>query len=111
MFRLSLNRVHDRVKISEGAESIILLVDGDANRMVAGISEAVATLKTLKDDSPEETKHGTALYFATVIFGKEQADRLMEFYRDDPVCVINLCGKYIGQRLGGLIAKAQKKAK
>ena len=111
MFRMSLNRVHDRVKISEGDESLTLVVDGDANRMVAGIGEAVKVLKTLTDDTDGETKHNAARYFAEVIFGAEQADKLMAFYRNDPVCVINLCGKYISTRLSGLIAKAQKKAK
>ena len=111
MFKLSLNRVHNRVKISEGDESIVLRVDGDAGRMVAGISEAVKALKELTDETPREDQLKTARYFAGVIFGNEQADALIDFYHNDAMCVINLCSQYIGKRLSGLIAKVQKKAK
>ena len=111
MFKLTLNRVHDRVKVSEGDESLVLRVDGDAGRMVAGISEAVKGLKSLTNETPAEDQIRAARYFASVIFGDEQADALIDFYHDDAMCVINLCSQYIGKRLSGLIAKAQKKSK
>ena len=37
MYSLSLNRIHDKVRINEGDEHLLLKVDGDPMRMVAGI--------------------------------------------------------------------------
>ena len=110
MFRMSLNRVHDTVRVSEGNESIMLKVDADAGRMVAGIAEASRALQELSAETSEEDQRKAARYFASVIFGDEGAGRLMEFYRNDPTCVINLCAQYFSKRLGGLITKAQKKS-
>lgn len=111
MFTMSLNRVHDRLRIMEGDEKLELRVDADPNRMVAGLNEAQKRLRSLTDDSPEDDRRGAAVYFAGVMFGEEQALALMEFYHNDPGCVINICGKYFSTRLAKLIEKAQKKAK
>ena len=53
----------------------------------------------------------TAQYFAAVIFGNEQAEKLLAFYANDPVCVIDVCGKYFKERLADKIAAVQKKMK
>ena len=111
MFKLSLNRVHDAIKITEGDDTLRLHVDGDPMRMVAGLSQAQKRLQALNDKSTEEEQRLAAEYFAQVIFGKEQAAQLMIFYHDDAACVIGVCGKYFEQRLGKLITKAQKRAK
>ena len=111
MYKLTLNRVHDSVAICEGDERLKLAVDGDPMRMVAGLAQAQKLMQQLNDESTDEEVNGAALYFATVIFGKEQAEQLMAFYHKDAGCVINVCGKYFGGRLGKLIEKAQKKAK
>ena len=111
MYSLSLHRVHDTVRIREGNESLRLVVDGDPMRMVAGLNQAQKMLVLINDETPEEEKHTTAEYFATVIFGKEQAAQLMTFYRDDALCVVNVCGQYFKDRLNKLITKAQKKSK
>ena len=111
MFKMSLNRVHDRVKICEGDDSLILRVDADAGRLVAGISEAVEGLQTLNDKSTDEDTRKAAQYFAGVIFGDNQAEKLIDFYHGDGLCVINLCAKYMTGRLNKLIAKVQKKSK
>lgn len=110
MFRISLNRIHDTVRITEGAEELTLKVEADPMRIVAGLNAAQERLKTITEASTAEEQKTEALFFAEVIFGKEQAEALLDFYRGDPVCVINVCGKYFAQRLGKLIAKAQKKA-
>ena len=52
-----------------------------------------------------------ARYFAGVIFGSDQAEKLIDFYHGDGLCVINLCAKYMTGRLNKLIAKVQKKSK
>ncbi|MBO5917358.1 MAG: hypothetical protein J6Q14_01155 [Oscillospiraceae bacterium] len=111
MFTLSLNRVHDRIRIVEGDERLELRVDGDPMRMVAGLNEAQKRLRGLTEGSPEEEQRSAAQYFAAVMFGEEQARALMEFYHDDAACVINVCGRYFSERLAKLIARAQKRAK
>jgi hypothetical protein len=111
MFKISLNRIHDKVRITEGDEHLELRVDGDPMRMVAGLNEAQRRLKTITEDMPESEQNEIAGYFAGVIFGAEQAKALAEFYHDDVACIINICGQYFRDRLAGLIAKAQKKLK
>lgn len=111
MFNISLNRVHDSVRISEGEEHLTLHVDGDAMRMVAALTEAQRTLKGLTEDSTEKERMDAAMAFAVAIFGPTQAWELAHFYHDDPACVISVCGKYFSQRLAKLIEKAQKRAK
>lgn len=108
MFRLSLNRVHDKVRITESGEKITLAVDGDAARMVTALNNARNMLSGITEDSTDGERREAALIFATAIFGREQANQLMAFYGDDPICVINICGKYFSERLSALISKAQK---
>lgn len=113
-YEVTLNRVHDRLVIREGNERLPLTVDGDAMRIVAGLEEAQKRLKMLIADGkePEENEmRDTAEVFAAVMFGKEQTEKLFDFYANDPACIINVCTKYFGERLSGLIAKVQKRAK
>ena len=108
---MTLNRVHDTVTVREGDEKITLTVNGDAMRMVAGLTKAQAKMKELTDDSPDDVVKDCAEYFAAVIFGKEQAARLMAFYADDPGCVIAACGQYFQKRLADKITAVQKRMK
>ena len=110
-YEVTLNRVHDTVSIREGDEKITLSVNGDAMRMVAGLTKAQAKMKALEDASTEEEVRECAEYFAAVIFGKEQAAQLMAFYADDPGCVISVCGQYFKDRLAGKISAVQRKIK
>lgn len=108
-YEMTLNRVHDTVTIREQEETLTLTVNGDAMRIVAGLNTANAKLKTLTEESTDEEVMAAAEYFATVIFGKDQAQKLMAFYADDPGCVISVCGNYFKERLAGKITKVQKK--
>lgn len=108
-YEMTLNRVHDTVTIREQDETLTLTVNGDAMRIVAGLNTANAKLKTLTEESTDEEVMAAAEYFATVIFGKDQAQKLMAFYADDPGCVISVCGNYFKERLAGKITKVQKK--
>ena len=110
-YELTLNRVHDTVSIREGDETLRLNVDGDAMRMVAGLTKAQQKMLDLADDAEDAEVKECAEYFAAVIFGKEQAEKLMSFYADDPACVISVCGQYFKDRLADKIAKVQKKIK
>ena len=108
---ITLNRVHDSITIKEGTERLNLTVDGDSMRMVAGLNKAQQKMRAVNDETPDAEVLECAEYFASVIFGKEQAEQLMKFYNNDPGCVINVCGKYFRERLAGKIAKVQKKMK
>lgn len=111
MFEISLNRIHDNIRIREGNDTLNLSVDADAMRMVAGLNKARNLLQSITDKTTEEQRNEAARYFAAVIFGDEQAGKLMDFYRGDAGCVINVCGQYFAKRLSGIIAKVQKKSK
>ena len=108
---MTLNRVHDTVVIREGEEKLTLTVNGDAMRIVAGLNRANEKLNKINESTPDADVIAAAEYFAAVIFGKEQAAKLMAFYADDPGCVITVCGRYFKERLAGKITKVQQKAK
>ena len=110
-YEMTLNRVHDTVTVREGDEKLTLTVNGDAMRIVAGLNRAQAKMKEIDENAPDEDVIEAAEYFATVLFGKEQAAQLMAFYANDPGCVITVCGKYFRERLAEKITKAQKKLK
>ena len=110
-YEVSLNRVHDEIVIREGNDKIKLTVNGDPMYMVGGLNKAQKKMIELKDDSPDEEVIDCARYFASVVFGNEQAEQLLKFYANDPACVISVCGKYFKERLAGKIAKVQKKMK
>ena len=105
---LSLYRVRDTLKIREGAETLILHVNADPFRMVVGISQAQKRLSTIKEDTTDKEREEIARFFAGVIFGEDQTEKLFQFYYGDPSCVIAVCGKYFS-RLSKLITRAQKK--
>lgn len=108
---ISLNRVHDTVRVREGQERLTLRVDGDAMRMVAGLNAAQKRLQALTEGASEDEINSAALYFAGVMFGEAQAKALLEFYRGDAACVVNVCGRYFSTKLARLIERAQKKRK
>jgi hypothetical protein len=110
-YKITLGRVHDNVEVVEGEEHLILHVDNDPQRIVAGLTVVQARLKAINSDTPEEEIRGSATQFAEVIFGKEQSEKLMEFYHNDSGCVITVCSKYFSERLRHLSTKAQKKRK
>jgi hypothetical protein len=109
MFRLSLNRVHDKVRITESGEKITLAVDGDAARMVRALTGAQKSLNAVKGESTDEDRISAAKQFAAAIFGADQAEKLVQFYHGDAVCVIEACGRYFSSGLAKKITKAQKK--
>ena len=108
-YKISLNRVHDKVLITEGDEQLLLVVDGDAARMIAALTEAQKTLKGIGEESTEGERQEAALQFAQAIFGRAQAARIVEFYHGDALCIIDVCGRYFSDRLAKIIAKTQKK--
>lgn len=57
MYKISLNRIHDKVRITEGDEHLDLRVDSDPMRVVAGLNEAQRRLKTITDTMPDEDRN------------------------------------------------------
>ena len=111
MYRITLNRIHDRVRISEGDERLDLRVDDDPRRMMRGLTEAQRQMRGITVEATPERMRDMAMLFAGTIFGADQAAQLLEFYAGDASSVIDVCGRYFSERLSKLIAKAQKRMK
>ena len=112
MFRITLNRVHDRILIKEGDENLALKVDCDARMIVTKIRQANELIvKANKEGASEFEKEFATRQFSEAIFGQEQTEKLMEFYNNDYSCVITVCGMYFEKRLSKKISAAQKKLK
>lgn len=107
---ISLNRVRDTIRFREGSETLTLKVDGDALKMTVGIGQAVKMLQGINEETPEEERKKVAQFFAEVLFGKEQAAKLSEFYLNDEACLINVCSKAFADKISKDIDKVQKKA-
>ena len=106
---LTLGRVYDTVKITEGGETLKLHVNSDPSRIVVGLAQAQKRLVTINEETPDDEREEIALFFATVIFGEEQARKLLDFYYGESACVVAVCGQYFSKRLSKLITKAQKR--
>lgn len=109
MYKLTLHRVHDRIKIVEGDESLVLLVDADPKRLVLQYQNAQDAMQMAVAKEDIDAQKAAGMQFADATFGKEQAGKLLELYGGDVGCVVNICLKYFQERLAKLIAKAQKK--
>ena len=108
-YTISLNRVHDRIMIREGGEKLVLTIDADPMRMAAEIMAARRLLDDLTETSTDEELNAAADAFSVAMFGREQADRVREFYRGDGKCILNVCARYFHDRLAAKITAAQKK--
>lgn len=112
MFRISLNRVRDRIVVEEGSDTLKMVVDCDATAIVTRIRKAnESMIGVLKDGHTDEERNRAARAFSEAIFGEEQTDRLVAFYGGDYSCVAALCGKYFQERLTKKIVAVQKKIK
>ena len=111
---IGLNRIHHTVTVNENGEKLKLTISADPMRLVAGLSKAQKKLNDTvggeKEPTDEEIKDA-AEYFAAVLFGREQTEKLFEFYAGDAACVINICGQIFKNQLAQKISKAQKKMK
>ena len=109
---ISLNRIHHTVTVNENGEKLKLTISADPMRLVAGLTKAQKklndTISGEKEPTEEEIKDA-AEYFAAVLFGREQTEKLFEFYAQDAACVINVCGQIFKDQLARKISKAQKK--
>lgn len=114
MFRkntLTLGRVYDTIKITEGGETLTLHVNSDPSRIVVGLAQAQKRLVTITEETPDKEREEIARFFSGVIFGEEQTQKLFDFYYGESSCVVAVCGQYFAKRLSKLISKAQKKTK
>ena len=109
---ISLNRIHHTVTVNENGEKLKLVVNADPMRLVAGLNKAQKKLTDPVNGETEPTEEQikeAAEYFASVLFGREQTEKLMDFYAGDAACVINVCGQIFQKQLADKISKAQKK--
>ena len=97
--------VSDKAVFRNVDETLTLYVRADAAALVVNLKKAQDYLSTLTDESTEDEKLKGARMMAQALFGNEQAEELLEFYRD-PLTVITACGIYF-VTLAPKIAKAQ----
>lgn len=109
MFRISLNRVHDKIKIQQGNESLILRVDADPMKIAADMRKAAEKLQN-SETMPEDERNQAIKELAEAVFGAEQAYSLFDLYNHDSTCVMAVMSKYI-ERLTKLVTQAQKRQK
>ena len=109
-FRKEINpyQVSDKVVFRNVDKSLTLFVRSNAASLVVGLKDAQDKLNGLTDHNTAEERMEAARFFASSIFGKDQADKLCEFY-NEPLTIISVCGMYFEQRLGKKITKAQKR--
>lgn len=112
-YEITLNKIHDTVRVKENGESLVLTVCADPMRIVSGLARAQGKMQKLTEQENPDIKelHEAAEYFAAVIFGVEQGEKLFAFYGNDPAAVINVCGTYFRERLQAKITAAQKRFK
>ena len=112
MYTITLNRVRDRITIKEGQERLNLVVDSDSTAIVTRIRKSQETMtRMIRSDATDEEREQAARDFSEAIFGKDQTDRLVEFYQGDMSCVATICGLYFEKRLCKKITQAQKRMK
>ena len=110
---VSLNRIHHTVYVNENGEKLKLVVNADPMRITAGMNKAKAKLNAAvhRADPDDDEIRDAAMFFAAVLFGKEQTEKLMEFYAGDTACVINICAQIFRDQLTDKITAAQKRMK
>lgn len=106
-YTVTTDRVRDKIRVRENGETLVLTVDEEAGSLVNGLNRVQKKLA----GADTSTVNETAKMFAGVIFGQEQAAKLLDFYGGNPYSVIEVCGKYFSERLGTMITEKQKKRK
>ena len=101
--------VCDRVRFRNIDKVIDLEVRSEASILVTNLIKANNRISGLSEASPEDEQKECALFFAEAVFGRKQAEKLLEFYGGEPLAVVNACGIYFRERLAKKITKAQKK--
>ena len=101
--------VSDRVRFRNIDRTLDLEVRSGASALVLGMNRVQEQFQSLKDDSSEEERLEASRSYAETLFGKEQAEKLIAFYDNDYLAIINACTLYFSKRLSKLITKAQRK--
>jgi hypothetical protein len=110
-YKITLNRVHDLIEIREENERLPLRVDADPLEIVRTLNRLQPRLMKIQTDvNAKQEADAIAREFCDAIFGSKQTQQIFDLYNGDCACVLGLCSKYFGVRLGKLIAKAQKRA-
>lgn len=111
MFKISTNRVHDHVRVMEGASRLDLIVDVDPRAVMVKLKAAQDALQAVAQATDDQSPavQQAAKTFAAAIFGPSQAEKLLDFYANSGSAVISLCTKYLSTRLMRLVKTAQRR--
>lgn len=108
-YRISLGNVYDDIEVVRGEQTLNLSVDESPAKMVQGLADVHDRIQKMNRESSDEEWKDAALMMARVIFGEEQAAKLLEFYHGDHFAVISVCTKYYSERLHKKIRDVQTK--
>ena len=110
MFKKEINpfSVSDKVTFRNVDKTLTLYVRASAATLVVNLKEAQDKLKELNDESSECERLNAARFFASAVFGADQANQLVDFYQE-PMAIISVIGMYFDKQLKHKITKAQKK--
>lgn len=110
-YRISLGNVYDEIEVVRGEQTLNLSVDESPAKLVQGLADVHKRVQTMNRETPDAEWTACALMMAGTIFGQEQAQRLLDFYKGDHFAVINVCTKYYSERLQKLIKAVQTRRK
>lgn len=109
--KFSLGNIRDHVVFEEGGDRLELTVDESPARLVSGMVRVRDKMEELDKDATEEKANAAAMEFAVVIFGAEQANKILKFYGGNAISVLRICEQYFTKRLRAIIVRKQKKIK
>lgn len=106
----------EKLKITSGDKSMVLHVDLDLSRAVQNVTKCTEMLaeaqnRAMAECSPKNVEaYGQALHALCVgVFGEEQADRLIDFYEDNPEALIEDVMPYIFRRIVPKLRRESKR--
>ena len=71
--------VTDKIVFRNVDDTLQLIVRADATSLVMGLKKVNERLSQMTDETPEEERLSTALFFAQTLFGKDQGENLCQF--------------------------------
>lgn len=109
-FRKEINpfEISGKVVFRNVDRRLVLFVRSDAPSMMAGLKKAETKLERITIESSQEERMEAVRCLAEAMFGKDQAQELIDFYRE-PIAIITACRMYFDKQLKQKIVAAQKK--
>ena len=110
-YKISLHLVNDYPTFQNGDKVITMHVQGKAQGFIFALMFANGFMKSVSKESTEQKVKNAAMLYAAAIFGKEQAEKLMDLCDGETAGLVQACNKYFNKRLKYLIRNELKQQK